>query len=95
MILYAIIAFVSVAGIALNGVMIANLGKVKDAEALAILPQIRNSMFFMIAFYGVLAAVAARFLVKKKYPKNILIVLAVILFASFAFKDYLLEFLFF
>ena len=94
MVLYGIVAFLSVVGVTLNIVQIFNLRSLDDPKMTDEMVQGFSKGFYTIAFfYLVIALTSLGAMIKKKYSKSLLMVLAILLIATFVFGPFLFDFM--
>ncbi|MDJ0645295.1 MAG: hypothetical protein QNJ57_04850 [Flavobacteriaceae bacterium] len=92
MILYAIVCFFSVAGVAMNIIPVFNLESIEDPKLTEEIEQGLVKGFYILALiYLVIALSALGAILKKNFSKPFLIVLALLLIVTFAFGPYLFD----
>lgn len=92
MILYAIVCFFSVAGIALNIISIFNLRSIEDPELTEEIAQGLTTGFYSIALlYLIIALTSLGAILKKRFSKPLLIVLTILLVSTFVFGPYIFD----
>ncbi|NNC70035.1 MAG: hypothetical protein HKN90_04340 [Flavobacteriaceae bacterium] len=93
LILYAIVCFFAVAGVALNFISISNLKSIEDPELTREMAQGLTRGFYTIAFiYLVIALTSIGAILKRKYSKTLLILLTLLLISTFVFGSYIFEY---
>ena len=94
MILYAIVAFLSIAGVALNIIQVYNLKALEDPKLTEEIVQGMTKGFYVIAFiYFLVALTSLTAIVKGKLSKPFLIFLAVLLVSIFVFGPFIFDFI--
>ncbi len=94
MILYAVIAFLSIVAVVLNFVSMSNLVTITGPdidETLAY--KLRNHFLILAALYLTIATIALLSILKKSFTKSRLIVLTILLISVFVFGPYIFEIL--
>ena len=94
MILYAIIAFFSIAGVALNIIPIFNLKTIEDPKLTQEMAEGMTKGFYILAFVYLLIALSSiGAIIKKRFSKTLLILLTMLLLTTFVFGSYIFDFL--
>ncbi len=93
MVLYGLVAFLSIVGVALNIIPIFNLEDVEDPNMTqAISKQLTRGLTIIAICYLIIALTALRAIIIVRYSKQLLIVLILILISIFAFGHYIFDF---
>lgn len=94
MILYAIVCFFSVAGVALNIIPIFNLRSIEDPKLTDEIVKGMTTGFYIIAFiYLVIALTSMGVIIKKRFSKTLLLILAMLLISTFVFGPFIFDFI--
>lgn len=92
MVLYAIVAFFSIAGVALNIISLFNLKSIEDPELTKEMAQGMTKGFYSIAFiYLIIALMSLGAILKKNFSKQFLILLALLLISVFVFGPFIFD----